>query len=185
MNSDEEFTKIATGLAINARDLIEWGIRSGNTTADKMRFTVEARRSEAQELTKPVAEGGKGLSKRKAARLLGVDESTVRHDLRGNPAESAEETRKSPSPKPVEDKPATPFDLIKSVDANDRLKEAMTAIHADEALRKTVFNFLSARPNNLSEEKIENIIKLTLESARQWSQITNLARGCLGSVKAI
>lgn len=59
----------------------------------RMRLTPAARQEDAKMLTKPVAEGGKGLSRRQAAKVLGVGETTVRRDMRQNGAESAPEKR--------------------------------------------------------------------------------------------
>jgi predicted transcriptional regulator len=59
----------------------------GHTTQEKLRLTVAARRETATKLV----EGG--MSQRQVAKALGVDESTVRADLRENPAEDAGKSR--------------------------------------------------------------------------------------------
>jgi N6-adenosine-specific RNA methylase IME4 len=69
------FTKIAGKILGDVRDLVEWGIDTGHTTADKLRLTITARREEAKRLTDT------GMSQRKAAKALGVDPSTIRADL--------------------------------------------------------------------------------------------------------
>jgi len=85
--SDEKFTKIAGKLLYDIRDLVDWGIEGGHTTAEQLRLTVAARRETAAKLI----EGG--MSQRQAAKVLGVDEGTVRNDLRKNSAENAEKPR--------------------------------------------------------------------------------------------
>jgi transposase len=69
------------------RDLVDWGIEEGHTTAEKLRLTVEARRETVAKLIKG------GMSQRGAAKALGVDEGTVRNDLRKNSAQDAEKPR--------------------------------------------------------------------------------------------
>jgi N6-adenosine-specific RNA methylase IME4 len=86
---DEAFTKIAGKLLTDVRDLVDWGIEGGHTSAERLRLTVAARRQAAVKLI----EGG--MSQRQAAKALGVDEGTVRGDLRKNSAPSAEKSRTS------------------------------------------------------------------------------------------
>lgn len=76
--TDDTFTKIAGKLLTNVRDLVDWGIDEGHTTAEKLRLTVEARRETAAKLI----EGG--LSQREAAKVLGVSQSTIRDDVSDN-----------------------------------------------------------------------------------------------------
>lgn len=85
--SDKEFTQIIINGLENYRSLVDWGIAGGHTTAEQLRLTIEARKEKAKKLI------GSGLSQRQAAKVLGVDESTVRADLRKNPAENAEKSR--------------------------------------------------------------------------------------------
>lgn len=84
---NDDFTKIAGKLLTGVRDLVSWGVDGGHTTPEQLRLTVEARRENAAKLL----EGG--LSKRQAAKVLGVDESTVRADMRENPADNAGKPR--------------------------------------------------------------------------------------------
>lgn len=84
---NDAFTKIAGKLLTGVRDLVDWGVDGGHTTPEQLRLTVEARRETAAKLI----EGG--LSQRQAAKALGVDESTVRADMRENPAENAGKSR--------------------------------------------------------------------------------------------
>ncbi|HEY2243417.1 MAG TPA: MT-A70 family methyltransferase [Xanthobacteraceae bacterium] len=78
----DEFTKIAGKLLTNVRDLVDWGIEGGHTTAEQLRLTVEARRATAAKLV----EGG--LSQRQAAKALGVDQATVSRDVMRNASKS-------------------------------------------------------------------------------------------------
>lgn len=52
---------------------------------ERLASSYAARVAEAKKLTAPAVEGGAGMSQRQTARVLGVDESTVRADLRRNP----------------------------------------------------------------------------------------------------
>jgi hypothetical protein len=67
-----------------------------------VRMAVEERREAAKELTSPPAEGGQGLSQREAADVLGVNEKTVRNDLKPEPAENAAPPLE-PLPEPTND----------------------------------------------------------------------------------
>jgi len=89
--TDDTFTSIAGKLLTNVRDLVDWGIQEGHTTAEKLRLTIAARR----EVTVKLVEGG--LSQRQAAKVLGVDEKTVRKDMRTKSAESADKVRTTKS----------------------------------------------------------------------------------------
>jgi len=77
-DKSDRFTKIATELLIDVRELVRWGIDTGNTTPEKMRLTVAARKEAA---TKLVASG---MSQRQAAKLLGVDKRTIGRDVGHN-----------------------------------------------------------------------------------------------------
>jgi len=69
--------------------LQEW---SNQRLGGYIRESIPARREAALELTAPPEEGGEGLSKRKAAEVLGVAESTIRADLNAqNRAPEAED----------------------------------------------------------------------------------------------
>jgi N6-adenosine-specific RNA methylase IME4/predicted XRE-type DNA-binding protein len=75
MSEDDAFTKIAGKLLTNVRDLVDWGIEGGHTTAEQLRLTVAARREKAAELI----EGG--MSQRQAAKALGVSQPTIAADV--------------------------------------------------------------------------------------------------------
>ena len=53
------------------------------------RLSVSDRREAARELTARPDEGGQGMTQRQAAQTLGVNEKTIRNDLRPNPAENS------------------------------------------------------------------------------------------------
>lgn len=77
MKSDNNgaFTKIAGQLLTNVRDLVDWGIEGGHTTADQLRLTVEARRASAAKLVEA------GLTQQQVAKELGVSQATISKDL--------------------------------------------------------------------------------------------------------
>ncbi|MGP0084635.1 MAG: hypothetical protein ACLP0B_13540 [Steroidobacteraceae bacterium] len=80
----DRFTKVASDLLVNVRDLVNWGIDTGNTTPDKMRLTVAARREVATKLVES------GMSQRKAAKMLGVDHKTIAKDVGKNSPRSGD-----------------------------------------------------------------------------------------------
>src|SRR3977135_4330891 len=59
------FTRIAAGLAFNVRDLMDWGIEGGHTTAEELLFTVSARKEAVSKLHDV------GLSHRQIAKAVG------------------------------------------------------------------------------------------------------------------
>lgn len=71
----DDFTKIASGLLVNVRDLVNWGIETGNTTPDQIRLTVAARRETTIKLIEA------GMSQRDVAKVLGVSKGTIQNDL--------------------------------------------------------------------------------------------------------
>jgi len=75
---DDVFTKIAAKLLTGVRDLVDWGIEEGHTTAEKLRLTVQAR----TELAAKMVEAG--MSQRQAAKALGVGRATIQRDLTRN-----------------------------------------------------------------------------------------------------
>jgi len=82
---DETFTKIASKLLTGVRDLVDWGIEGGHTTAQRLRLTVEARREVAAQMV------AAGVSQRDTAKALGVSQSTVRDDVSGNRAKPSKD----------------------------------------------------------------------------------------------
>jgi N6-adenosine-specific RNA methylase IME4 len=76
--SDEDFTRIAGKLLGTVRDLVDWGIEGGHTTAEQLRLTVAARREIAATLIEA------GVSQRDAAKALGVSRGAIQRDLGGS-----------------------------------------------------------------------------------------------------
>jgi N6-adenosine-specific RNA methylase IME4 len=85
--ADEKLTELTGNVIAAVSAQVRHLVGVGLVEADKLRLTIEARREKAKELV----EGG--LSQRDAAKALGVDEKTVRNDLRNDSAESAEQFR--------------------------------------------------------------------------------------------
>lgn len=88
---DQEFTSHIIKLLTATKGMSDWGEAKGLLDVEKVRLTVAARKEKAKELVDA------GMSKRQAAEVLGVDESTVRADVRENPAQKAGKSR---TPKP-------------------------------------------------------------------------------------
>ena len=84
----DEFTKIAGGLLVHVRDLVNWGLDTGNTTPEKMKLTVAARQEAAVKLI------SSGMSHAQAAKVLGVNRSTISRDVHGAQKSSAKRTDK-------------------------------------------------------------------------------------------
>jgi N6-adenosine-specific RNA methylase IME4 len=78
MKNGDDFTKIAGKLLTNIRDLVDWGIEGGHTTAEQLRLTVAARREMATKLIEA------GVSQRDAAKALGVNRKTIQRDVGQN-----------------------------------------------------------------------------------------------------
>ena len=71
----ERFTKVASSLLLDVRELVNWGLDTGNTTPEQMRYTIAARKEAAVKLV----EGG--MSQRQAAKVLGVSQMTVQREI--------------------------------------------------------------------------------------------------------
>jgi hypothetical protein len=91
---DSRLVKIVSGILQNAHDLAGWGLDTKNLTENDLQMIVLKRdpNLRRQAATKLI-EGG--VSQRQVAKLLGVDEGTVRNDVRNNSAKSAEKSRTS------------------------------------------------------------------------------------------
>jgi DNA-directed RNA polymerase specialized sigma24 family protein len=90
--TDGRLVKIVGSILQNAHDLAEWGLETRNLTEDDLRMIVlrrdpQLRREAARKLIES------GVSRRQTAKLLGVDEGTIRNDLRKDSAKSAEKVR--------------------------------------------------------------------------------------------
>lgn len=71
----KDFTGIYRGLIIGMKDLGQWGSDEGHLDVSKLQLTIGARREEAKRLV----DGG--MSERAAAKVLGVERSTIQRDL--------------------------------------------------------------------------------------------------------
>jgi hypothetical protein len=81
--ANDDFTKIASGLLVNVRDLVSWGFETGNTTPEDIRYSF----AQISEIAPKMIEAG--YSQRKTAKFLGIPESTLRRYLAPNGAENA------------------------------------------------------------------------------------------------
>ena len=82
--TDDKFTKIASGLLVQVRDLVEWGIDTGNTTAEELKLTIPARREKVRQLSDA------GMSQRQIAEVVGVSPATVNDDMFKNRTENVQ-----------------------------------------------------------------------------------------------
>ena len=77
----ERLEKSWSAVLVAARTHHNSLVDEGAIDEDRVRLTIAARVAEVKELTTPIAEGGKGLSQRQAAKVLGVSHTTVQQDL--------------------------------------------------------------------------------------------------------
>ena len=84
METNEKFTRIAASLLGDVKDLIDWGVVGGHTTADQMKLTVTARKAAVLHLR------DQGLSQRQIAKAVGCDQKTISNDLLGKPGKEEE-----------------------------------------------------------------------------------------------
>jgi transposase len=74
--------------ATNVRDLVNWGFDTGNTTPEKLKLTVAARKDAAVKLV------GSGMSHSQAAKVLGVERSTISKDVKNSQEDGEKFTAK-------------------------------------------------------------------------------------------
>lgn len=124
---DREFTRLLGNQLINTKGFYDYGVSRGLTSPEGLRLTISKR----QEAVKALVD--KGVSKRKAARVLGVDEKTVRNDLtkgmRKKSAESAEKVRTE-----KEDKSVTVVETKQDVIKNGNGKDLTLGLTLDSRL---------------------------------------------------
>jgi hypothetical protein len=72
-----EFTKGLANVLVGAKTLLDYGIESGQVSPEQLRLTVMARQAEAKKLV------ASGVSRRKAAKVLGVSRQTIDNDVGG------------------------------------------------------------------------------------------------------
>jgi DNA-binding CsgD family transcriptional regulator len=94
--NDEKLTKLTGSVIAAVSAQVRHLVDAGLVEPDKLRLTIEARGAKAKQLTED------GMSQRKAAEALGVDEKTVRNDLRNLSAEGADIIRTSDRDEPRE-----------------------------------------------------------------------------------
>jgi predicted transcriptional regulator len=75
---EKNLTTIFGNLLCDVKELGDWGIAEGHLDITKLRLTVAARKEEAKRLV----DGG--MSKREAAKQLGVSHAQINKDLAGN-----------------------------------------------------------------------------------------------------
>ena len=83
MPPDKQFPELAVRQLILARDAVELYADRG-FVANNCGSLFPARAETAKELVKSIADGGKGLSQRQAAKVLGVSQEIVRRDVSQN-----------------------------------------------------------------------------------------------------
>jgi hypothetical protein len=91
MSNDPEFTKLLGNHLLNAKGFLDWGIDRGFTTPEDLRLTIEKRKETARELVNG------GMSRRQAAKALGVDKRTIGRDLGHNAPKSGAECTTKPA----------------------------------------------------------------------------------------
>ena len=81
---DAHYTKLLADHLVNAKGFYDYGIAKGLCKPESVKLTVSARQAIVKQMDKS------GVSQRKIAKAVGVDQSTVRADLglRENPSKS-------------------------------------------------------------------------------------------------
>jgi hypothetical protein len=79
---DPEFTKLLGNHLLNAKAFMDWGIDRGLTTPEDLRLSITKRRELASEMVSG------GMSRRQAAKALGVNHKTIQRDLAQSAPES-------------------------------------------------------------------------------------------------
>lgn len=162
--SDDKFTKIAGHLLLDVRDLVDWGIDKGHTTADKLRLTITARREEAKRLV------DSGMSQRQAAKALGVSREQVRRDV--TPKVSKGDTKRVTKAEALREPDAdeagqdndsrdSPF-LVYTVCASDAWQWAERAATCLPGIIE------QTKP---SAEDWATMVEMTRKAAEQWSRL--------------
>jgi N6-adenosine-specific RNA methylase IME4 len=72
---EDDFTRIAGKLLVGVRDLVNWGLDTGNTTPEKMRESVVDRRAALPKLIEA------GVSQRQCARMFSCSHKMIQKDL--------------------------------------------------------------------------------------------------------
>jgi transposase len=134
---DKEFTKLLSNQLLNARGFYDYGVKRGLTTPEAFRLTIARR----QDVAKALVNGG--MSKREAAKQLGVSHSTVVQDVNGgrNSSKSGKKssTRNGKSTTAIEQKMPTEQEADESWQ-NDIYDQACLLLNrmADETRAKFI-----------------------------------------------
>jgi DNA-binding CsgD family transcriptional regulator len=78
MKADQRFTKLLGEHILNAKGFYEYGLDKKLIDREALKYTIEAR----QKIAAKLVEGG--MSQRKAAKALGVSQSTLQRDVTHN-----------------------------------------------------------------------------------------------------
>ena len=82
ITTDPRFTKLLGEHMLNAKGFYEYGLENKLIDEQQLRFTIDARKKEAIKLVES------GMSRRKAAKVLGVSPSAIDRDVRQNGAKA-------------------------------------------------------------------------------------------------
>lgn len=115
--SDRTLTKLTGAVIAAMRDQVAHLVESGLVEPDKLRLTIEARRTKAKELVDA------GMSQRQAAKALGVPRRTLRDDVGGNRPESGPKPPTSPPAKSRKAKPPEAPPPAPAADDDDPLDD--------------------------------------------------------------
>jgi hypothetical protein len=106
--------QVALGVELGVPNAL--GLSTGEWVEQRLggyvRLSMEARREAARELTAPEDEGGRGMSQRKAAEVLGVAPDTVNRDVRDRTPEPGVE--QVDPPEPVRDRTPEPDPAVEA-----------------------------------------------------------------------
>jgi N6-adenosine-specific RNA methylase IME4 len=87
----DRFTKIAGDLLLGVRDLVDWGINTGNLTHKELEHEVIRRDPKLRAIAaRKMIDAG--LSQRQAAKLLGVNHKTIQNDVANKSPKSGEQS---------------------------------------------------------------------------------------------
>lgn len=164
-----EFTKGLGQILSGAKALYDFGVEKGLTTPRELRLTVMARQVEAKKLI------ASGVSRRQAAKALGVNESTVRADLQGagKSRKSAGKSRTRSNgrePAPAQEK------LVDQIDRENpqnfltafllRVDQATIMAKDAKTLVPSIFN--ETKPK---KDKLIDMLQMSRHAGKLWEEI--------------
>lgn len=166
MKQDPEFTKLTGKLIANVRELAEWGVETGTLDQNALQEEI-VRRTPAirKEAARKLIESG--MSQRQAAKVLGVDEGTVRADVgkkltRNNSAKSAEKIRTHNAPE--EDEPESDVE-----DIEPQNYSAAFLLRADQA--HTFAEDCQKLLDGIDAKKRSELASAARATAEAWTQL--------------